>query len=161
MNLDIVGRLKRRNEFSQQLFCVLLPRRTKQIRVDRLDAHRKLHHTSYWRHLGFVSSRKPRCSKWLVYQRVAWDPPTCGRVAFRPVWSWLCKLVSTLVWTVHFFVFFCTGYIRHGRGSIFCDPTQPNPLRKIEAIIIIHSAQWSIKRDRKYWSSIYANIYQS
>ena len=28
---------------------------------------------------------------------------------------------------------------------------QPNPLKKIEAIIIIHSAaQWSIKRDRKY-----------
>ena len=58
-------------------------------------------------------------------------------------------------------------HTRHGRGSIFCDPTQPNPvangpnpthetslqnnptqpnpLRKIEAIITIHSAQWSIK----------------
>ena len=51
------GRLKRRNEFSQQLFCVLLPRRTKQIRVDRLDAHRKLHHTDVILALSAAASR--------------------------------------------------------------------------------------------------------
>ena len=76
-------------------------------------------------------------------------------VPFSSSWSSVV-VINKIHWCVAVCAVNCTvhrrSYCRHGRGSIFCDPTQPNPvangpnpLRKIEAIIIIHSAQWSIK----------------